>query len=179
MFNNTFIANQIISPENREIDISLIGDNVPEEKLSAIADKLPDYGLDKAKLVTRQSDSKKLDLASIRTGLLKDVLGSTQQSIEERNKRILTLEMELSAAKTAHTEQQHAARELYAQYPNVTKVALAEAPIWEADGTTKSNILIIELTSKKPLGKEDKHRISAWLKVRLGVEQIRLLTESP
>ena len=179
VFENTFIAKQTISPETKEIEISLVGNNVPEDKLSAIADKLRDYGLEKAKLVTHQRDSKELGFASIRTALLKDVLGSTQQSIEDRNKRILMLEKELSAAKASHAEQEHAARELYAQYPNVTKVVLVEAPVWEAGGTTKSSMLIVELNSKKPLGKDDKRRISEWLKVRMGNEQIRLIAETP
>ncbi|MDD5181346.1 MAG: DUF389 domain-containing protein [Gallionellaceae bacterium] len=176
VFENTYIAKQVISPDTKGIEISLIGNNVPQEKLSAIAGKLKNYGLEKARLVNHQSGTKELDLASIRMGLLKDVLGSSQQSIEEKNKRILELEKELAAATAVHTEQQQAAKELYAQYPAITKVALAEAPIWDADGTTKSNMLIVEVTSKKPLGKEDTRRISAWLKVKMGVEQVKLIS---
>lgn len=187
VFENTYVARQIISPNTKKIEIWLIGDNVPEEKLSAIADKLSNYGLEKANLVAHQSGSKELDLVSIRTGLLKDVLGSSQQTIEEKNKRIAALERELSAATTAsvqqqqaatefHAQQQQSAKELYAQYPAITKIILAKAPVWEADGTTKSNMLIVEVASKKPLGKQDKQRIIAWLKVKMGVEQIRLIS---
>ena len=156
VFENTYVAKQIISPNTKKIEVWLIGDNVPEEKLSAIAGKSSNYGLEKVNLVAHQSGSKELDLVSIRTGLLKDVLGSSQQTIEEKNKRIQELEKKLFevttaqtgqqlATKTALTEQQQAAKELYAQYPAITKVILAEAPVWEADGTTKSNILIVEV----------------------------------
>ncbi len=190
VFENTYIAKQVISPGTKKVEIWLIGDNVPEEKLSAIENKLRSYGLEKAKLVVHQSGSKELDVASLRTGLLKDVLGASQQSIEEKNKRILELEKALSAATAANAQQQQAAKELYAQlqqaakelyaqYPAISKVVLAKALVWEADGTTKSNILIVEVTSKKPLGKVDKQRISAWLKVRTGVEQVKLIPQSP
>ena len=176
VFENTYIARQIILPGAKVIEISLIGNNVPQEKLSAIASKLQSYGIEKAKLVVHQSGSKELDLASLRVGLLKDVLGSNQQSIEEKNKRILDLEKKLAAAMSAHTEQQQTAKELYAQYPAITKVVLAKAPVWDTDGTTKSNMLIVEMASRKPLGKADKQRISAWLKVKMGVEQVKLIS---
>jgi len=177
VFENTYVAKQSILPKEKKIEITLIGENLSGRKLTSIADKLQDYGLVKAKLVTHQSGTKEIDVASIRTGLLKDVLGSTQQTLEEKNKQILLLEKELFAATAKLTEQQQAAKELYAQYPSINKVAMAKTPVWEADGTSKSNILIVQLGSKKSLSKADKLRIVAWLKVKMGVEQIKLSNE--
>jgi uncharacterized hydrophobic protein (TIGR00271 family) len=174
VFDNTFVAKQNILPKEKKIEVTLIGENLTDKKLASIADKLHEYGLDKTKLVTHQSGGKEIDIASIRSGLLKDVLGSTQQTLEDKNKQILLLEKELFAATAKLTDQQQAAKELYAQYPAIKKVAMAKTPVWEADGTTKSNILIVELSSKNALGKADKQRIGAWLKVKMGVDQITL-----
>jgi uncharacterized hydrophobic protein (TIGR00271 family) len=174
VFENTYVAKQSILPKEKKIEITLIGENLSDKKLASIADKLHEYGLDKTKLVTHQSGSKEIDVASIRSSLLKDVLGSTQQTLEDKNKQILLLEKELFAATTKITDQQQTAKELYAQYPAIKKVAMAKTPVWETDGTTKSNILIVELSSKNSLSKADLQRIGAWLKVKMGVDQITL-----
>ena len=179
VFENTYVAKQVISPDLQKIEISLIGNNVPENTLAVVARRLRNYGLEKAKLVVRQSDSKKLDLASIRASLLKDVLGSSQQTIEEKNQRIMALEKELLTAKSEYTEQQRAAKELYAQYPEISRIALAIAPVWEINGTTKSDLLIVEVTGTKKLSEKDKRRIASWLKVRLGIEQVKLISDNP
>jgi uncharacterized hydrophobic protein (TIGR00271 family) len=174
-FPDTYVAKVIIAPDTRTIDVSLIGNGLAEDKLSALTTRLQAYGLKDAKLVTHQSASGQFDMTSIKAVLLKDVLASTAQSVEEKNKKIIELEQQLAAANAATATQQQTAKELYAQYPAVTKIALSVAPVWGADGTTHTKTGFVEIYSKKPLSQEDQRRIRSWLKVRLGVEQIRLI----
>lgn len=176
-FDSTFVAKQEISSKNRQIDISLAGEKLTEEQLQRIAGKLQNYGLDKAKLVMHQGGASSQDLASLRAGLLKDLLGSSQQTIAEKEQRIDELEKALSLVSAEHGEQQKIARELQAQYPAITHIVLAKAPKWEADGSTKSSVLIVRVASKRPLRIEDRHRIRKWLKVRTGVEEVSLIIE--
>ncbi len=175
LFANTYVAKEKIAPKTRTIEVSLVGDSVPQDRLSAITAKLPAYGLEGVKLVTHQSAIREADVASIKSVLLKDILASTAQSVEEKNRKILELEGQLAAASAATATYQQVARELYAQYPAATKVALAVAPEWETDGTTHSNTAIVEVSSKRPFSKDDQGRIKSWLKVRLGVARVRLI----
>lgn len=174
IFKDAYVANQVISPPTRTIEVSLIGANVSEEKLSSIRERLAGYDLNEAQLVVHQSNPKEIDLAAVRTDILKDVLGSSQQTMEEKNKRILALEKEISMISAANDDQQRIARELMAQYPDIHRAVLAVAPVWEADGTTKSRMAVVNVDSRKPLSDEDERRIIAWLKTRMGVGQVRL-----
>lgn len=175
VFDNTYVARQDISPDTRTIEVSLIGDRVPDERLAALARKLPDYGLARAKLVNHQSGVKELDVSALKTGILKDILGTTQQTSEEKDKRIVELETRLATLNAASAQQQKTAEELRAQYPFVTRVALAVAPVWEADNTTQSQVAIIQLTSGRSIAAQDQARIRSWLKVKLGVADVRLV----
>ncbi len=174
VFSNTFVAKEDISPDTRTIEVSLIGDRLPEDRLAALAHKLPQYGLGKAKLINHQSGVKELDVGALKTGILKEILGTTQQTSEEKDRRIIELETKLAAVNAGSAQQQEAARELRAQYPSITRVALAVAPVWDADNTTKSQIALVQVTAGKALGAQDQIRIKSWLKVKMNVADVRL-----
>jgi uncharacterized hydrophobic protein (TIGR00271 family) len=175
VFDNTFVAKEDISPDTHTIEVSLIGDRVPDEKLAALARKLSEYGLPKARLVNHQSGVKELDVGALKTGILKDILGTTQQTSEEKDKRIVELEQKLATLNAANAQQQQTVQELRAQYPSITRVALAVTPVWETDNTSKSQVAIVEVASARRLSARDQKRIKAWLKVKMGVADVHLV----
>lgn len=174
-FPNTYVAKADISPETRTIEVSLIGDRIPDDRLSALARRLAAYGLADAKVINHQSGVKELDVGALKTGILKEILGTTQQSSEEKDRRIAELETRLAAATSANTLHQKTAEELRAQYPSITRVAIAVAPVWEKDNSTQTQIALVQLTSTRPLAAQDQARIRAWLKVKMSVADVRLV----
>lgn len=174
VFNNTFVAKEDVSPDTHTIEVSLIGDRLPDKDLNAIARKLPEYGLAKARLINHQSGVKELDVRALKTGILKEILGTAQQTSEQKDKRIVELETKLAAFNAAYAQEQETAEELRAQYPSITRVALAVAPVWEPDNTTKAQMAIVHVTSSRRLSYHDQKRIRSWLKVKMKVADVRL-----
>lgn len=174
---NTFVAKHEILPDSQQIEVTLVGATVPSEQLQAIAAKLKNYNLPQAQLITHQGGVSSQDMASLRADLLKDLLSSIQQAVDEKSRRIAELEAQLARVSAAHGDQAQTVRELRAQYPEIQRVVLAQAPVWDADGGTHSNMLIVQLSSQPGLRDEDRKRISTWLKVKMGVQTVRLIAD--
>lgn len=168
VFDHTLVTNQKISPDTREIEVTLVGDEIPGEQIANIEKRLPNYNLGHAKLLVRQSGDKKIDLASLKTSLLSDLYSSSQ-------KRIQDMENELAQAKATQIDGQGIARELAIQYPMISRVALAKAPIWQTDGTSTENSLLAYLVVKRPIPASDQKKLVAWLKVRTNMDHVRLI----
>lgn len=181
VFENSVIAKQSISADAREINITLIGQKVKAETLSALTSKLASYQIPNAKLVIHQAMAKELDEASLRQSLLSEMLSANQQTFDSKNKQIQELQGELlrlQAPQNQHTddtrEQQKIFAELIAQYPKIQKMALAKTEQQQMGNAEKSSILLVNVTVKAALSKEDVRRIIAWLKVRSGAAQVKL-----
>lgn len=177
-FDNTLITEKLISPDVREIKVTLVGESIAADQLMAIESHLKNYKLENAKLIVHQSNDKKIDIASLKTDLLKDLYSTNLKGSEEKSKRILALENELAQSKAAQPDGQSIARELQTQYPMLKHIALAKTPLWNADGSIGENTLIAYLVVRRSITTEDQKKIVAWLKVRTNMQHVRLLVSS-
>lgn len=167
-FDHTLVTNYKISPDTREIEVTLVGDEISNEQIASVENHLKNYKLNHVKLLIRQSGDKKIDLASLKTSLLSDLYSSSQ-------KRIQDLESELAKAKTSQVEGRNIARELAVQYPMISRVALANTPIWQNDGSTTESSLLAYLVARQPVPAADQKKIIAWLKIRTHIDHVRLV----
>jgi uncharacterized hydrophobic protein (TIGR00271 family) len=184
IFENGFIVKQKISPDEKIIDITLVGQKVSNETFNALSKKMALYKLPKARLVLHQTVIKELDEASLKKALLADVLSTNQQSFDSKNKKLQDLEGEIA---TLHAQQQQQIEllldqkkifdELVAQYPQVEKLAIAKTDERLTSSTVTSPVLLLSLTAKKGMSGADRRKIVAWLKVRAQVGQVKLSVE--
>ena len=68
------------------------------------------------------------------------------------------------------------AKELHAQYPQVTKVVLSSATQWDAvsGNAEEQEVTVVYLASAKPLIAAERRTIERWLQARLKTERISL-----
>lgn len=167
-FDHTLVTGQKISFDSKTIEVTLVGDEIGSEQIALAEKHLKNYRLDDAKLLIRQSGDRKIDLASLKTGLLSDLYSSGQKRIQE-------LETELAQNKGAQLEGSSIAQELATQYPAITRVALSSTPIWLADGSSGGRTLLAYLTAKDNISSADQRKIVAWLKVRTHASNVQLV----
>lgn len=177
-FDNTLITQQKISPDIREIEVTLVGDEIRKEQLTAIEKRLKNYRLEDARLVVHQPREKRLDVASLKTSLLSDLYSTTLKASEEKDKHIQALEGELAQSKAEQPDSQSIARELSTQYPTLLRVALAKTPVWQADGSKAESTLIAYLVVRDPLSSDDRRKLIAWLKIRTKTKSVRLIVSN-
>ena len=188
VFPDSFVAKQKISPENRLIDVTLVGHRVDEKHLAEISTKLPGYRLPNTRLVVHQAVIQELDEASLKKTLLSEVLSANtvafndkDKQIERREKRIGELQEEVVRLKAqqaviddAQKDREKMVRELSAQYPQASKIAIAMAT--DSDG---GKVLLVDFFAQRAPAREERKRLVAWLKVRAGVEAVRFSVSKP
>ena len=175
----------MISADTKVIDITLIGQQVSDERFNEISKRLVQYRLPKARLVLHQTVIKELDEATLKQSLLADVLNSNQQVFDTKNKQLQDLQNELANLRTKQNqqseylqEQKKIFAELVAQYPQVQKLAVAKTSEYQMNADTASSVLLLNITSKKSITRTERKKISDWLKVRTGVDQVKLTIET-
>lgn len=185
LFENAFIAKQTISADLGEIEITLVGHKVNDEQLMVLSNKLPAYQLKNARLIVHQTVIKDLDEATFKKSLLSEVMNSNQQTFDFKNKQLTDLQNELAVLRIQQAqqdgyfqEQNKIFIELIAQYPQVEKLSIAKTNEYQSASTSVSTVLLLYLTSKKTISREDRRKIIACLKARTGVDQVRLTIES-
>jgi predicted nuclease with TOPRIM domain len=181
VFENGFIAKQSISADERLIDITLVGQKVSDERLIELSKKLEIYRMPNAKLIVHQTVIKELDETRLSKTLLTEVLNSTQQTFDVKNSQLTDLQNELAKLRAQQgkqndylQEQKKIFDELVAQYPQIEKLSIAKTNEYQTKPAAASTVLLLNLTSKKSLSREDRRKINAWLKVRTGVDQVKL-----
>ena len=183
-FENSFIARQNISADTHQIDITLVGQKISDEKLAEIAQKLPDYKLKDAKFTVHQNVIQELDEASLKKSLLAEVLHSNQKALNTENTQVLALKSAIASLKALQDqhadnlkEEQKIFEELVAQYPEIKQLSTARATEYHADQTSHASVLLVNMTTRKVFSRTERRRISAWLKVRTGVDKVKLSIE--
>ena len=183
-FENSFIARQDISAETHKIDITLVGQKISNEKLAELSNKLSSYELQNAKFTVHQNVIKELDEASLRKSLLAEVLHSNQKALNTENTQVQALQSaiaNLKALQVQHAEslkeEQRIFEELVAQYPQIKRLSTAKTTEYQANQTTQASVLLINIAANKTFTRTDRRRITAWLKVRTGVDKVNLSIE--
>lgn len=181
LFDRAVVAKEIISPETRTIDITLVGQQVSEDAISEIVKKLPHYKLPNVKLNLHQSTSNEITEASLTKSLLASVLGATQGTLDSKNKQIQEMDstiLKLRAEKDTQwggqLEQKKIFDELVVLYPQIQKAAIAKTTEYPIGNVTSKSLLLVYISSDKPLSIADQHKITAWLKARTDANQVAL-----
>lgn len=140
----THVAETIIDPKDKRIEVTLIGEILPKRQLGEIAEHLSVAGLAGAKLEIHQAEQGKIDFSSLRTGLLSDLYAQSQLSLEKKDKTIWQLQEEL---KTQNENRQHLLsipQELHAIFPQITQTWLSEAINWDKKtGVLAQPVLVV------------------------------------
>jgi len=165
-----------LSPRTQEIEVTLIGQRLPEQAIRAIAARLAPAGMPGARLSVHQAqteDSVKIDVGSLKADILADIVRNNQQALQDKDATIAGLRTQVTSQKGWVLEANAVTREFEAQYPQCGNVLVgrAAAPDPQQAGTIP---FLSANCSRLPKAEEMK-RINAWLKVRMGSEDARLV----
>ena len=167
-----------IDPKLRRIEVTLIGEVLPQSTLTEVASRLPTAGLNRSELKVFQTGSQTIDVAALKSNLLGDLYKESRIEIENKNKTIAQLQTEMSSLKDAQQRLDSIPAELHALYPQVWNVALQVAPQWhEKTGWDKENKVLLVLRAAKPLSRTDQSKIKQWVSVRLQSDYVILIVE--
>jgi len=169
-FKNTQVVNKNYkySSHGSEIDLLLIGHELRSSQIAEIQKRLKNYDLEHAKLSIRQGLNAKqeIDFSQIKASILEDVFKKDSSA---------------QAANPQATEQNsgyaNITSELKALYPDLLYYAASDMVIYRTDTLSSDTITTVMLKFSRPLRRVDRGRLNGWLKSRLNVDTVKLVTD--
>lgn len=110
-FPGVHIADRRILPEQRSIDIALLGARLSPTALTALRARLPAHHLADAELIVRQIGDPRVDATSRRTVALGEMFSGSQVMLSAHDQRLQALEKQLQQQATAAADRERALRE--------------------------------------------------------------------
>ncbi|SKA29395.1 TIGR00341 family protein [Chitinophaga eiseniae] len=167
-FKNTQVVNKnfLYQPDKKEIHLLLIGEDLKQNTLHSITEKLDNYGLHNTQLVIKQGLNAKqeIDLSQIKASILEDVFkkDSTDRQAQTPPAPYLKHLPDISA-------------ELKALYPNFRYYAASDMVFHRGDTVSGDTITVVVASFAKGLKSDERKKMEKWLKSRLPNDSIKVI----
>lgn len=175
---HSHVSSLEIDPRRRTIEVSLIGDRIPESQLTEVAAKMQGAGLPDAKLRVFQAGDQQPDMTTLRASLLGDLYGQSQKEVARKDEIIQQLRGQMDSLQASNRKYTDVPAELNALYPQITRVLMSEAREWNAGtGEREEGTPVVNLRVTQPLSREQRAQVEAWLRTRLKNQDVRVFIE--
>lgn len=168
-----------VFPRRREIEATLIGEYVPQTKISEISARLTEFGLDGARLTVHQVGDNRVDVSSLKASLLGDLYTQSQQVLLEKDLEIAKLKGSLDAISKNRERFLEIAPELRALFPGLKNILLSDA-VDGGSGETSENeySVVLNASTDARISARDKSKIKDWLKMRTHASNVMVYINS-
>ena len=146
---------------------------VAKEKLYAHAEH---YGITRNQIIIHEDATNIKDNLS-ETEIVKSIYERSDQQIKALNDSIDKLGATLYEYETKEIPIGDISKELFTQYPNITKVSLSRGAAVHVSDSIPAEQIIAFITTQKPMPAENHDRIERWLKVRLKNENVLVIDQ--
>lgn len=164
--------------DSAEIRVVLIGPEVPQESISLARSKMKDYKLSNTRLVVLQGmNNDAMDISSIRAMVMEDFYKNSEQRLQEQQLKIDTLEQSLQKYKSYDELSRKIIPELKVLYPSVNSLSISHSLETRVDSMKTDTFALAVLKFSKRPSAADKDKITEWLRARVGVKKLKLITE--
>lgn len=147
--------------EKQQIEVLLIGYELPQKTMDSIKSNLKAYSLENTQLVIRQGLNAKqeIDFSQIKTSIMKEVFAKNEDSKQMDQEAFPNILQELKSL-----------------YPTITSYSATK--VIQHKMASKDDTLTYILTDfSKPLPTEDRIKLESWLKHRFKEDSIKLILE--
>ena len=164
------------SPKAPKLELFLAGEALTDEAKKEFYKNAEEYGITRSQIVFHEdATSMRQDISE--TEMMKGFLEHSDQQIKALNDSIDKLAATLNEYKTKEIPVGDISKELFTQYPNITKVSLSSGAAVNASDSTNTEQIIAFITTQEPMPAENHDRIERWLKVRLKNENVLVIDQ--
>jgi len=179
MFDDVQILNVKRSYTSKEqtITLSLIGTPLTEDQIELLQKRLPEFGLEQAKLIIRHAGGGSLDIDTQAT-MLQHFLERKEEQLANRDSTISQLREQLASFETqAKITPEQLAREVQVLYPHVLSFSVAESEEINLKTQQKQTIPVVNIAWGVTPTALEQQQFSDWMKARLNTNTIKIVNE--
>ena len=168
-------AQKEFSNKEQTVTLRVIGKPLTMEDIARMQTIMRmDYGLERAKLVIKQTEGM-LDITQ-QTQLVEDIIDKKDAVINRQDSIIVQLQAQLDKLTGSSENTKQIVKEIKSQYADIQQVAILEMQCYDAEDLSATPTPVVYLKWKDGRHHpEAEKRLLQWLKVRLNVEEIRVV----
>ena len=169
-FKNTQVVSRNFryNSKGNEIDLLIIGYELPQSTIGALQKKLGAYNLPNTKLVIRQGLNAKqeIDFSQIRASILEDVF--------QRDSAAKTAAKRTSISEVAAAD---LGSELKALYPQLRTYSASAVVQYSLDTSANDTLMLVVANFAQAPATSERIRMRNWLKTRLKADSVKLIID--
>ncbi len=165
------------SRKSPTLELFLAGETLTAEAKENFYREAEEYGITRSQIIFHE-DATSMRQELSETEIIRGIYEHNDKQIRILTDSIAKLETALSGYQTKEIPVEAISKELFAQYPDITEISLSRgSSVKSADGTATEQIVAF-VTSNKSMDEEQQDRITRWLKVRLGTENVLVVGQT-
>lgn len=133
------------------------------------------HHIDREHLIIKETGLARTDLSE--NELIQSIFERNDQETQRRDQEITKLQDALKAEQAKELPVSQIARELVAQYPEITALSMGRGSRFDLETQESSDLVIVVINSRSKLDAGTIERIQNWLVTRTGTENIRIINE--
>ena len=175
---------QIISKEidynQQSVRVITIGEEIPEEEIGRIRNRLERYGLEDVELSIVQG-TKNLTASELKTMLIDPMskqADKNAQLLANEQQKVALLEKELTPYRFTEQQARQISAEIQPLFPEVNRVSMSQSISYAtADSAQQDTLLLVLLTLNDQLSEKDNEKLQGWLNAKFKSQKIKVITE--
>jgi uncharacterized hydrophobic protein (TIGR00271 family) len=168
--------------EDNTIEVTLYGERIEDEKLAEAESKLPDYGLEGARLIVNQGyNGEGIDLEAvnenIKSGIIEDLYQKNAEQLKTKEEEIAFLKKEIIQLKGIENKSGDITAEIKALNPDLKTFSLNESIMVQADSLKTDTIMMAYLNFSRKPTRSEIQKIEQYLKARTKRDKLKVVLE--
>lgn len=160
---NTLIYKKVSFSSNpKKIELALLSKNYSQDEIEKLNQRLIDFGIENTNIEIKKSTSDDISL------LKNDILNEVSKS-DEKDKRIIELEQELTKNIFDNTQ---LLKESKILFPKINAITVSNNDFAQGDSLVKKTILIYK--AETPFSEEEETQFKNWIEQRLNVKNVEV-----
>lgn len=165
------------SAKEQSITLSLVGTPLTPEQVEYLQKRLDDFGLEKAKLMIRQTGGNTLDIDA-QSEMIQQILERKEVQLAERDSTILRLREQIERLENKSTiTPEQLVREVKVLFPSVESMTFSIADEIDVKTAKKQQIPVVNVAWNESAQATEKQQFELWIKARLDAPQVKIVAE--
>ncbi|MGN0210798.1 MAG: DUF389 domain-containing protein, partial [Muribaculaceae bacterium] len=165
------------SAKEQSITLSLVGTPLTPEQVEYLQKRLDDCGLEKAKLVLRQTGGNTLDIDA-QSEMIQQILERKEVQLAERDSTILRLREQIEQLENKSTiTPEQLVREVKVLFPSVESMTFSIADEIDVKTAKKQQIPVVNVAWNESAQAAEQQQFESWMKARLDAPQVKIVAE--
>lgn len=165
--------------DSDQIEVLLTGKRIDEPTIAKLKKKLPDYSLNKVRLVIKQGldSNSNVDLSKLKSGIIEEIYHKNDLVLADKDEQIRVLKEQLIAEQNVHYPIKEITEEMNAINPKIQSASVNRLIYYEVGNNKMDTILTVNLKLKYRLKNTEHKALEKWMQKRFKNNKLKIITE--